>query len=59
MNWKWYEDGVLMEVPEETARHAHDGWKWLSNERAMMTVMIDQLWKEIDRLRSEIEKENK
>jgi hypothetical protein len=50
--WRWYKDGVIVEVSEQHARHVFDRWKFLSDDRGSATLMLDQLWAEIDRLRA-------
>jgi len=51
--WQYYRRGVIANITEEEARHAFDGWQYRSDERGMALFLIEQMWREIDRLRAE------
>lgn len=53
--WRYYRNGVIVPITEEEARHTFDRWKVLSDDRGAATLMIEQLWTEIDRLRADKE----
>jgi hypothetical protein len=49
--WVFYRAGSIVKITEDEARHTFDSWGKLSDDRGMATLLIDQLWAEIDRLR--------
>lgn len=57
--WKFYRNGKIVPITEEEARRTFDGWSTLSDDRGAATLMIEQLWQEIDRLRAFKRKEDR
>lgn len=52
--WAYYRQGVINTITENEARKIFDNWKVLSCDRGAATLMIDQLWNEIDQLRAQL-----
>lgn len=52
--WQDYRAGVIVPITEDEARHQFDQWRVLSDDRGAAILMVEQLWNEIDQLRSEI-----
>jgi hypothetical protein len=49
--WVFYRDGSIVNITEDEARHQFDHWGILSDDRGAATLLIEQMWTEIDRLR--------
>ena len=52
--WAFYRNGVIQLIPESEARVTFANWGLYSDERGAATFLLNQMWNEIDRLRSEV-----